>query len=308
MNLALAVTATAQNLVPNPSFEDTTLCDVYDPLRTQAVFWYNPNTSTPDIWDCDTVRRCGQVMDPTDSGIQIQGYKYAYDGDRFAGCFHWYGPNSSNTRDYFTAKLTSPLQVGTSYSVTLWCARPNGMNAAIDHIGVHFGTDSIHEPYSTTLPFVPQAQLRDPNSTYITDTSWVQLVDTFVAVGGEQWVTVGTFLDANDVDGIWLGWGSFPGTAYYCIDLLEVQPLLGQSVVTSPESDDRLVLEGPWMVWYGQTADGLAVVDASGREVWRFNGGTVVQGRYPIPNELAAGAYVACVNRGQSRYGTRFVK
>ncbi|MBK6627341.1 MAG: hypothetical protein IPJ87_12035 [Flavobacteriales bacterium] len=71
MNLALAAMATAQNLVPNPSFEDTTHCSLYQPPYEEAVGWYSANLATPDIWDCDTIAPCGRFMDATDSGIQI---------------------------------------------------------------------------------------------------------------------------------------------------------------------------------------------------------------------------------------------
>jgi len=310
MNLALAAMAMAQNLVLNPSFEDTTLCDVYDAIRTPAIRWYNANTATPDIWDCDTVRRCGNyIMDPTDSGVQFQGYKYAFDGDRFAAGYQWYGPNGSNTRDYFTSKLATPLTSGMSYVVTLWCARPSGMNGAIDHIGVYFGPDSLHEPYPTTIHLTPQVQLRDPNSTYISDTSWVQLTDTFLASGGEEWVIVGTFLDANDVDGISLSGGSQQPTTYYYIDLLSVEPLIGQAVAGVSRDQNSLKMEGSFMVWYGETdADDLVLFDATGKVVWRWRDAIVPQGRYSIPEALALGPYVACAFVNGQRYVVRFVK
>lgn len=301
--------AFAQNLVVNPSFEDTTLCDTHDPLRTPALHWYNANTATPDIWDCDTVRRCGEEMDPTDDGIAVLGYKRAFDGDRFAAGFHWFGSNSSNTREYLMSRLASPLIAGMSYRVSLWCARPTGMNGAIDHIGVYLSHDSVHEDYPTTLPFVPQVQLRDPNSDYITDTAWVQLVDTILADGDEEWIVLGTFLDANDVNGIWLGWGSFPPTAYYYTDLLELRPLEQQSVVSTLQRSDALIIEGAWMVWRGgQVADQLAVYDMEGREVWSPTNGTIAPGRYAVPDHLSAGVYVAVVRAGFHRFTIRFIK
>ena len=176
-NLALAAIATAQNLVMNPSFEDTTYCIGWPPPQVEAVGWHTANTATPDIWDCDTVNPCGyHVMDANAPGIGIIGYKYAYDGDRFAAGFHWYGYGSSNTREYLTSKLQQPLQAGQSYRVSIWCARPSGMNGVIDKIGVYFGPDSVYEPYPTTLPYMPQAELHDPLNPYIQDTSWTQLV------------------------------------------------------------------------------------------------------------------------------------
>lgn len=150
------------------------------------MYWHTANTATPDIWNCDLEDFCGyHLMDPDDSGIQLQGYKYAYHGDRFAGGFQWYGPSSSNTRDYLSTRLLEPLQAGSMYKVSLYCARPSGVSGAIDHLGVYFSPDSVHAPFSTTLPFEPQARLRSNADEYLVSTDWVEVADTITATGNE---------------------------------------------------------------------------------------------------------------------------
>lgn len=309
MNLALAAMATAQNLVRNPSFEDTTYCVGWPPPQLEASFWYTANTATPDIWNCDTINPCGyHVMDPNDDGIQILGYKSAFDGSRFAGGFHWYGPGGSNTREYLMSQLIDPLQAGQRYRVAAMCARPAGYNAAIDHIDAYFGPDSIHESYPTTLPYVPQIQLRSPQSTYLADTAWVQLADTFTAIGDERWIVLGTFLDADEVDGVWLGWGSFPGTAYYFLDLISVEMVVDQSSGDLLPQAPRLVANSVQIVWMEERGlERLGIFDSIGKLVWEYAvaGGTRI---FVVPPALPAGSYVAVARDRDSLHKSRFIK
>lgn len=309
MNLALAAVAMAQNLVPNPSFEDTTYCVGWPPPQVEAMHWHTANTATPDIWDCDLSSICGyHLMDPSDPGIQQQGYKYAYHGDRFAGGYQWFGSGSSNARDYLSSRLTQPLQAGILYRVSMFCARPSGVNGAIAHIGVHLGPDSLYEPYPTTLPLVPQARLRAAATGYLTDTAWVEVADTITATGNEAWITFGTFEDADEVDGIWLGWGSYPPAVYYYMDLVSIVALNGQSVLEHGERGSLLDLQGTDLVWNGAAVlDDLVLVDGVGRVARKLNG-SGSQTRYPVPSDLASGVYVAVAAAGHDRYSVRFIK
>jgi len=301
--------AQAQNLVPNPSFEDTTYCLGWPPPQVEAIAWYTANTATPDIWNCDLEDPCGyHVMDPDDTGIQLQGYKYAYHGDRFAGGFQWYGPGSSNTRDYLSARLLEPMQAGTMYRVSMHCARPNGVNGAIDHIGVYFSPDSVHAPFSTTLPFEPQARLRSNADEYLVSTDWVEVADTITATGNEAWLIFGTFEDADLVDGIWLGWGSYPPAVYYYMDQISVVAIASQSVQGAVSMGQNLTVQGAEIVWANALVlDELILLDGAGRLV-RSLSVAGDRSRFPIPEELSSGAYTALAKSNDRRYWVRFIK
>ncbi|MBK9420852.1 MAG: T9SS type A sorting domain-containing protein [Flavobacteriales bacterium] len=220
MAAALAGTATAQNLVPNPSFEDTALCNTYDPVRLQAARWFNVNWATPDVYECDLVRRCGVVWDPADSDVQASGYQYARSGTRFAGAYHWYGVNSSDTKEYLTVRLDQDLIHGTNYSVSLYYSRADGYKLATDRISAYFGPDSFFVQDYRTLPLQPQVDLMDPEHEYLTDeVNWTYLADSFVATGNERYMTIGSFLDSSQVNGIMAPTGSFNYCYYYYDDV-----------------------------------------------------------------------------------------
>ena len=310
MNLALAAMATAQNLVPNPSFEDTTHCSLFQPPYEEAVGWYSANLATPDIFDCDTVDPCGIFMDPTDTGIQVKGYRTAYDGNRLAGGFHWYGTDSTgSTREYLSAKLLAGLEAGRSYRVSLYCARPKGHRRAIDHIGVYFGPDSIHEQHTTVLPFSPQIQLRDPNNAYLLDTNWVELADTLVAQGNERWLVIGTFQDDPQVNGIDLP-PLFPQPkAYYYIDAVSVVPLYAEAVEEQLAGYAELSATSEMIRWISsEPLRSLSVIDAAGRVVWQPRLSESREGGILVPSSLAQGLYTVIAYMGGQRRVVRFIK
>ncbi|MDX9750037.1 MAG: hypothetical protein RBT71_03035 [Flavobacteriales bacterium] len=312
--LALAATATAQNLVPNGSFEDTVNCEVqglYSLLT--AEHWSSPNMATPDVYDCDLDRRCGEPMDPDDlQGVVIQGFQYAHHGLRFAAGFQWYGPGvppEQDTREYLMIRLTDAMEVGRSYAVSLFYSRAEGYRYAIDHLGVYFGSDSVFETHPVVLGLAPQVALRDPLSPYLTEgEAWVQLTDTFVAAGGEQWMVIGTFNGSDDVDGIEATPSSSYAYAYYYIDQVSVVPLAPSGI---PE----------WVAWYAGNGsigvhwrgvgplERLRLFDPSGRLLMESSpqwvGGPHA---LALPGSLATGVYMLEGWSGGRRWVTRFVK
>lgn len=247
--VTLAAMVTAQNLVPNPSFEDTALCGTYDPVRMTAPPWFNPTTATPDIYDCDLERQCGVVWDPADPDVQASGWQYARTGTRFAGAFHWYGANSSDSKDYFMVRLLQDLQAGTAYAVSLCYSRADGFDLATDRISVYFGPDSIHVDDYRTLHLQPQVDLMDPAHEYLTNAvDWTCLSDTFVATGNERYMIIGSFLDSSQVNGTVAPTGSSAYCYYYYDDVsvVAVDPSgVGEVQLEAyPLVNGRLVLNG----------------------------------------------------------------
>ncbi|MBK6754724.1 MAG: T9SS type A sorting domain-containing protein [Flavobacteriales bacterium] len=306
--VALAGIATAQNLVNNPSFEDTVDCEVGTQcLLLKASGWYNPNSATPDVWDCDLVRDCGFSMDPNDPDMQASGYQESFDGLRHAGAFYWYGPGSSNTREYLMTKLNEPLVSGNAYQVGLYYSRPEGFSWATDHIGVWLGIDSIWENTPDWLHVEPQVKLRDPNSPYLIEgAAWVQLVDTLFASGGEEWVVIGNFDVADSVVGIYVN----PGLnyAYYYIDQVSVRLL--PEVMAVPDEGIRA-----WWVGDGLSIrypasfqpSEVSIHDASGKAVFEARFSRSGSFRLDVP-VLAPGFYVVRAADGQHALTGRFVK
>ena len=307
--LALAVMATAQNLVPNPSFEDTANCD----LSTQctllkATGWYNPTVSTPDVWDCDLDRLCGMGM--ADEGGNNLSYQYAHEGTRHAGAFYWFGPGSSNTREYMGIRLNTPLEAGHLYEVSCWCSRARNYRYAVDHIGAWLGLDSLWQNTTWWLAQTPQARLRDPSNAYLVEGDvWVQVADTIVAAGGEEWLVVGNFDVADSVDGIVAEPGAVNHFAYYYLDALgvvdvgEVNGFADQAVQVLWQSG-RLIVRWP----SATQPSNLAVYDPAGRLVAMALAADPSGGFSLMLDQLTSGLYIVLVSDGHQRGSARFVK
>ena len=290
--LALAAMATAQiNLVPNGSFEDTVNCYVYTQcMLLKAEHWRNPTMSTPDVKDCDLDRQCGHEMAPDGP---IGSYYPASDGDRFAGGYFWYGPGSSHTREYFMVRLTEPMQGGHAYRVGLHYVLPIRKQFAVDHIGVWFGMDSLSEETTFWLSVTPQIRLMDPDLPYMAEqNTWKAVADTFIAQGGEQWMVIGNFDPADQVNGFNVNPDAWDNHAYYYLDQVEVIPT--SHVASVGELIGNFSPFGLWLYWNdGEAPERISIYESTGRLV--FEGGPSLS--FPLQMDLPNGLYVVKANK-----------
>lgn len=303
---ALAAMATAQNLVPNPSFEDTVDCSTPTQCTLlKATHWYNPTISTPDVWDADTARLCGY-----DIRTQGVGQMQPQDGDRMAGGFFWDGPSNGPTREYMLTRLTEELAPEAAYQVSLWYVRNAAFGSAVDHIGIWLGNDSIHEPTWGPMDLVPQVRLRDPNSEYLTNgTQWTQLVDTFTAMGGERWLVIGNFDPQDSIQAIVADPVAPYSNCYYYVDHVAVEALHEAGIQEFANAaaywDGRnLVLHAEG--FYGTVT--VDVLDALGRHVYHYDAG-FTEGQVAIPmDQYPRGLYVVRMRCAQREAVVKFVK
>lgn len=130
----------------------------------------------------------------------------------------------------------------TQAEISKFCAKQLGL--AITH-------DQLKSNTTEAIPFAPQVSSSD----CITDTAnWVRISGTYVAQGGEQWVTIGCFVSGKDaLVKINPRRKATQPTAYYFIDdvyvgLLEPEngplPSLPQDTVTIATKPRSFVLSG----------------------------------------------------------------
>ncbi len=202
-----------QNLVPNPSFEDTLKCPLflseipysknYNIFKSVA-YWSNPvRLTTPDYFHKCTPSH-GQVEIP----YNIMGHQFPRTGDAYAGIVVYHGtPIPTGPQfysEYIYCKLKSPLAAGSSYTVSFYvsatfpAATRSNSYYAVDRIGAHL-SDTIayrEDGYkSLNLPF----HIRNPKNNILNDTiSWVEVSGKYIAKGGEEYMYIGNFYAAND--------------------------------------------------------------------------------------------------------------
>ena len=196
-----------QNLVANPSFEDTIMCPLIGFGGGDCIFfneglgqtcsdWHSVGCGSPDYWHTCT----GLVPGPNSQGFQYPRTGSAYIGVLTAG------GAGCHVREYATSQLSQPLASLTTYYVEFYVSRANANCFPLpsDGLGVLFtvgeadttGTSNASGTHQTCNPLNYIPQVRNPVGSYITDTvSWVRISGTFTASGGEDHITLGNFAD-----------------------------------------------------------------------------------------------------------------
>ena len=128
----------AQNLVPNPSFEDTVSCPTLLGQVTKARYWVDV-LNTPDYF-----HECCTVSDLTIPSNTF-GYQYPATGSAYMGG-NVYDMIDTNYREMIGTYLTEPLVIGTKYYVTFKVSFSAGIyqavNIAVNKIGILFATEN----------------------------------------------------------------------------------------------------------------------------------------------------------------------
>jgi hypothetical protein len=210
-----------QNLVPNPSFEDTVYCPGSISDYNAVKFWFNPTLHSPDYFHA-----CSDSLNPFSSNVpnNFFGFQHAKDGFGYMGI----GVALYNdTREYFSVKLIEPLVAGKQYCVSFYVSLADSVYYATDKIGAYLSTDSIWANHFNALSFIPQ--ISNPSGSFITDKSnWTLISGDFIAVGGEEYLTIGNFYNDSNTDTLAVVPYSSMSTpnysgAYYYLDVVSVE-------------------------------------------------------------------------------------
>ena len=190
----IASKTNAQNLVLNPSFEDTIACPTTTAIPMQCEYWYTANIGSPDYFSEQPDIFCGTSPVP----LSNAGYQYARTGIAYVGLGTFVSsifPNGINRREYIGGELSDTLKQGHEYCVSFYISVAEELKYVTDGIGLYLSIDSaVDYTINTNLPFVPQ--ISNPSGNIIYDTlNWVQISGTYIANGGEKYFTIGNFKD-----------------------------------------------------------------------------------------------------------------
>ena len=203
----------AQNLVLNPSFEDMSTCPDNGGQLYKATFWLNPTSSTPDYCNaCNT----GIAGVPQNGA----GYQMAKTGNAYAALIALQYNNISI--EYVQGELSDTLKKDSIYCVSFYVSLIDLCNTAIAKMGAYFSDTVIYYPVTTPLNLIPQ--IESPAGQYLNDTiNWMLVSGTYVAQGGEKYITIGNFHDIANSDSIYFGSGESALAFYYIDDVSIVQ-------------------------------------------------------------------------------------
>jgi hypothetical protein len=235
--LCSCVQLSAQNLIPNPSFEEYDLCPMeFGDFNGFVRDWTNTSISglagTPDYFNACNVMDCS-VGVPFNRQAD---FAPALDGEAYAGFFTYYtGSPNPEAREYITVQLEEPLLEGFVYQISLFVQRAEGSFYATP-FGIHLSNDFLEQEEDLLIDVDPNVA----ESPLVSDTTWQEITNFYTASGGEQYLTIGNFrsnIEMNLQDP-----GNFPtecsslfttGAAYYFIDGMYIGEPLSTGFIES---------------------------------------------------------------------------
>lgn len=186
-----SIASNAQNLVPNPSFEDYSTCPIGQNQVSFAIDWFGFGDS-PDYFNSCSGNSDFQV--PFNWG----GYQQDEWGSGYCAFGAYTSPiyGASNVRDFVGVQLNQTLTIGTKYYVsfrvslslssTIWA------NCACDSLGVLFSVNQPSWSHGSPLPNFVHV-----GSVNVVDDSldWVLVSGAFVSDSAYQYLGIGNFFE-----------------------------------------------------------------------------------------------------------------
>jgi len=308
----------AQNLVPNPGFEEFGICEADEFGVNGPLQWFRTN-GTPDY-----LQSCLPHGHYQGLPMNFFTYQETFEGGSCAGMVTYWQSGSTDYREWIMAPLLEPLVVGQTYSCSFWAnAAFGGTQAnpqfwlANDKVGMRF-TTTVMPPWNVGDPFPAR-----PNHAHIlypqilSDTvGWTLVSGSFVADSAYQYVMIGQFfsnaltdtLHLADPNSVFL-W--YP-RAYTLVDAVCVSPIpdgcdLGQGVGEVPASG-QVLFPNPardHLVVGQRTGAEAQVLDAVGRLLWH---GRIINDRWVLEvGHWAHGAYMMRMAHGGGVETLKFV-
>jgi gliding motility-associated-like protein len=217
------------NLVYNGDFELYDTCPVFpsSPGNYQietCLGWKAPTYATSDYFNI-----CAPVT--TSVGVPINGFGYQlpYSGNAYCGGFVQYYAQSPNPVEngwwveYVQSRLIFPLKAGYEYEFACKIVlSTNDWDYAFWRFGANFSQSPISrsdaKPFTGIIP-----QVINTLNNFITDTlNWTEIKGKFIAQGGEEYITLGFYVDTLAPDTLKLinDFSTDPTNygAYYYID------------------------------------------------------------------------------------------
>lgn len=308
--------AHAQNLVPNPGFENyDAACYPPAPWWTISNWYYELGGCVEEPW---YFHPCFNGTISYDQGVPWNiGYQLPHSGDAYGGV--WTFQSGVEHYSFLEVELTQPLQAGVEYCCGFWAARLNDTDVLTDSLHLYFspveglnvctGGDSLwYEQSSTTFSLIG-----------VDTADWEYVESSFIAQGGERYMVLGNFHTNDEIDTTTLPDPLFELQAisfYYLDDIylapcdagIQTPPALAVTIAPVPVERGRPVM----VTWRTAPSSDHQIVirDVQGRSVSTLPV-HIGERTTMIPTDgLAPGIYLVCADtsRGFASLGRMIVQ
>ncbi|MCC6599898.1 MAG: OmpA family protein [Crocinitomicaceae bacterium] len=211
----------AQNLVPNGSFEDKAYCPSnFNQQQMKVVTgWSQVGDGTPDYFHT--------CSDKVGVPKNIFGEQAAQEGEGYVG-LATYSPGQRNYREYLQAKLTRPLVAGEMVCIEMYISQADYSKYVTDAIGANLSKTRLTQHRAQVIILNPS--MANPRLNMLDETSsWMLISDIYIATGGEEFITLGNFQPDRDLKIIRrtreMGANENNNWSYIYIDNISVKPV-----------------------------------------------------------------------------------
>ncbi len=241
----------AQNLILNPGFEEHGEIAGNSPNKdnlkeNQVKSWTSPNIGSPDYFNSTTEKLTNAYGSPK-----------SHSGNAFAGAV-LYG-EKKEYREYIMGEINIPLESGKKYYFSMAIALAEYAGIAIEEMGVYFSKTKVADK-KTALNLKLKPQLRiDSLSKKMTDGNWIIVSYSYIAKGGEKYITIGNFKTDNTTQHVDrnVTKGKLPNSYYYFDDVSLIAVF--EPTKITPIAADKLLISP--LLENGNTWDTLGIVD-----------------------------------------------
>lgn len=227
--ILLSGTLVAQNLVPNPGFENAWTCPesfTKELVKKILPGWIVPNRATPDYFN-----RCNKE----DVGIpeNFAGSLEPKEGNAYIGLILKesfnpkdvkYEPDKDEySREYITAKLLKPMKRTKLYCVSFYWSLAKYSDYAVDAIGVYFSREKFNIKNDGII--TAKQQIFKKGKLLKTKNKWEEFCGVITPHGGEKFITIGNFTATKDIQYVKVdsaGNNFMSKYAYYLVDNVRV--------------------------------------------------------------------------------------
>jgi hypothetical protein len=180
----ISIVCTAQNLVPNGSFETYSGCPTTGSQIDSTINWFSANPGTPDYFNsCSSSTLVGVPVN-----WNLHGYQKPNSGEAYVGIYTCQFANSQ--KELIETRLTAPLTAGRTYHLNMYVNLMNYCRYTTHNIGAYFSDTLIIMP---TYLGPPVPQIVNPVSNKFDTLAWTLVSGDYTAHGGEEYIILGNF-------------------------------------------------------------------------------------------------------------------
>lgn len=208
-----------QNMVNNPSFEEYNVCPTPGNCDIASIpGWIYSKSGNSYVNTCnfsDTVgRSCAAPFNTGGGGC----FQYPQDGNGMTYIENVIYP-IFGFRSQLQTKLIKPLDSARCYYFSMYINLCDSCIVGTDDIGILFVNNFINLNTQFPIENFPTPQILHKGTFIIDKENWVKYEGTFTAIGGEEFMLIGSFSHPDSINTVLLNnGGQFNNKAGYFVD------------------------------------------------------------------------------------------